>query len=445
MYRTMADCENFSRRDFMHVGALSMLGGMTLPQLLCSEAAGQSVSVGNESVESNKKPRAKNMIMIWLSGGPSTIDMWDLKPQASAGIRGEFKPIATSADGVEICEHLPRVAKIMDQCALIRSVSHTIAEHGLGTEFVSTGNPISPALKYPAIGSVVSHLVEPEKGVPGFMDLSDGSYRSAGFLGAAYNPLTVTGFNNFQAKKKQSNLFDLPEGFTLDDLNRRSELLRKLDGQFKRLDETKMGQELSKFQQQAADIYRSEKTKMALDLSLESEAVREKYGFSPLGRSALAARRLIQAGVRFVTIGLAGWDTHNQIFGQLRNNLLPVLDGALATLITDLKETGLLEETIVYCAGEFNRTPSINGSGGRDHWARAMSVFVAGGGFKSGTVYGATGNDGYEPTESPCSPTDVNATLLNQLGIPPETILHTPSGRPVEVFREGNVLTELIA
>jgi uncharacterized protein (DUF1501 family) len=197
------------------------------------------------------------------------------------------------------------------------------------------------------------------------------------------------------------------------------------------------------FQQRSAAILSSSRTRNAMDLSRENAKLREKYG-TGLGQSALAARRLIEAGSRFVTIGMGGWDTHSNNFGQLRGRLLPQLDAALATLLDDLKSRGLLTETIVYCVGEFNRTPAINSQGGRDHWARSMSVLIAGGGFQRGFVYGATDKSGLEPTRHACSPADVNATILNQLGIAPETLLTTTEGRPLKVFRDARVLDELV-
>ncbi len=200
---------------------------------------------------------------------------------------------------------------------------------------------------------------------------------------------------------------------------------------------------MRKFQQQAAGILSSGRTRQALDTSLENRKLRDQYG-PGLGQSALAARRLIEAGTRFVTIGMGGWDTHSDNFGQLRGRLLPQLDAALSTLLKDLKSRGLLDETIVYCVGEFNRTPVINSQGGRDHWARSMSVLVAGGGFQRGFVYGSTDNTGLEPDRHACSPADVNATILNQLGIAPDTLLATKSGRPMRVFRDGKVLSELV-
>ncbi len=220
-------------------------------------------------------------------------------------------------------------------------------------------------------------------------------------------------------------------------------LLSEIEHGFRRFDKTARADEMSTFQQQALNILTAGKTRDALDIRKENSEVIQRYGGSPLGLSALAARRLVQAGVRFVTVGMNGWDTHSQNFGQLRDNLLPQLDRALAALIEDLDAHGLLKTTVVYCAGEFNRTPNINAQGGRDHWARAMSVLVAGGGFKSGFVYGSTDKNGFEPESSACSPADVNATVLNQVGIKPETTLTTRSGRPMQLFREASILEEL--
>ncbi len=437
-----SDCENFHRRDFMHVGALSLMG-LGLPTILANDALAREVTS-----PTSRTKKAKNIIMIWLAGGPSTIDMWDLKPNAVKGIRGEFKPIDTAADGVQISEHLPRVAKQMDQCSLIRSLTHTVAEHGQGTEYVMTGNPINPALKYPAVGAIVANKKTSGRGVPVYMDLSGMNIGKAGYLGSSYNPFVVDTFSSgplYRRSTPPSNQFNLPNGFTVDDLNRRNQLLKKLEVGFKRFDKTPRASEMSKFQQQAVDILSTGKTRDALDLNKEPKKVRDQFGFGRLGRSALAARRLIQAGVRFVTIGISGWDTHSNNFNALRNNLLPQLDIALGTLIADLKANGLLDETIVYCVGEFNRTPNINGSGGRDHWARSMSVLVAGGGFKKGFVYGSTDKNGMEPATDPCSPTDVNATILNQIGIAPDSILNTRSGRPVQTFRDGKLLKKVVA
>lgn len=429
------DCENFHRRDFLQIGSLSMMG-LGLSSILAREAQASEDQIRSKPV--------KNVIMIWLAGGPSALDMWDMKPEADQSIRGEFRPMDTSADGVQICEHLPSMAGVMDRCTLIRSVHHTIAEHGLGTQYVTTGNRINPALSYPSIGSVVSHLKQPVVGVPTYVDLSQSIYGKAGFLGASYNPVSVDGFQQGSRAAVRSG-FELADGVSVEDLTRKSRLLERLDSGFRRFDQTARADNLSKFQQQAIDILRTGKTRDALDLSKEDQRVHARYGGGSLGRSALASRRLIQAGVRFVTIGLSGWDTHARMFPTLRNNLLPTLDRALSALISDLDEHGLLDETIVYCTGEFSRTPVVNPGGGRDHWARSMSMLMAGGHFHRGRAYGSTDRHGAEPKDLPCSPMDVNATVLSQLGIQPTDILRTGSGRPIEVFRNGNVIDGLIA
>jgi hypothetical protein len=428
----------FCRRDFLHVGAIPLMG-LSLPALLASESA--------TTAPLDKKP-AKNIILVWLNGGPSTIDMWDLKPHAKSSIRGEFKPVSTAATGIEICEDLPRMAKQMDHCTLIRSVTHTIAEHTQGAEYVLTGNPISAALKYPSIGSIVASQVASESGrkVPCYIDLSGFNKGDAGYLGASYNPFVVDRFQDQNARKpkdQSTDQFTLPDDITLNDLTRKSDLLARLERGFRRFDKSARADEMLAFQTQAIDILTAGKTRDALDVFAEKQTVIERYGSTSFGLSALAAKRLVKAGVRFVTIGMNGWDTHSQNFAQLRNGLLARLDRGLATLIEDLDAEGLLSETIVYCVGEFSRTPSINPQAGRDHWSRAMSVLVAGGGFRSGFAYGSTDDAGAEPDSSRCSPADINATILNQIDIRPVTRLITSSGRPMPLFREASILTEL--
>ncbi len=419
------------RRHFLKIGTIPLMG-LQLSKLLASESSQSS------------EASAKSIILVWLDGGPSTIDMWDLKPDAKAEIRGEFRPISTAADGVLICEHLPHMAKQMDHCTLIRSVSHTIAEHGQGAEHVLTGNPISPALRYPSIGSIVSSqaIADSSREVPAYMDLTTKNIGQAGYLGSSHNPFVVDRFLD-RSLSDSKDEFAIADGLSIADLTRRRELLDKVEQGFRQFDKTSRADEMSTFQQRALDILTSGRTRDALDVQKESSAVRELYGQSPLGLSALAARRLVQAGVRFVTIGMSGWDTHDQNFSRLRNNQLPQLDRALAALIGDLEAQGLLNETIVYCAGEFGRTPGINGQGGRDHWAQTMSVLIAGGNFKPAFVYGSTDKSGLYPETGTCSPADINATLINQIGIRPETKLATRTGRPMPLFREARVLQEL--
>lgn len=436
MTRRWFDCERFHRRDFLKLGSAGLLG-LTLPDLLRLEARSNPA----KSVQ-----KAKSVIMVWLAGGPATIDMWDLKPNAPEGIRGEFKEIATKVDGIRISEHLPKMADVMDKCTIVRSLYHNIGAHELGTVYMTTGNRPSLALKYPSLGSLLSKILPVEVGVPpyvAFGQLRGGIAGGGGYLGPAYSPFEVEGApGRGQLRVKGVSL---PPGFDLEELANRNRLVEKLDDNFKAVDQaTDIAQGLDKFHQQALDILRSDKTKKAFNLELESAAVREKYGTDQFGQAALAARRLVEAGVRFVTIGTGGWDTHQQNFTRLKTNLLPPIDRTVSALIRDLDEKGLLDSTIVYVAGEFNRTPKVNKTAGRDHWGRSLSVVVAGGGFKRGYVHGSTDEQGMVPAQEPCTPDDVCATMFHQLGLEAQQELMTPTGRPVALFREGKILNKLL-
>jgi hypothetical protein len=414
------------RRDFLKAGLL----GIPFADVLRLEAA------------ATKRRRASGAVVLWLSGGPSTIDMWDLKPDAPEEVRGDFKPIDTAAPGVRICEHLARTAKVMDRCALVRSLYHSIPEHGVATRYLTTGNLPTPALAYPSLGSAAAKVLPAPAGVPAYVALGEGAAAGPGYLGAAYGPFTVEGGPE-RGRLKASGL-SLPEGFSTTDLDDRSKLRGIFDARFKSLDEADLPAGLDRFHQQALDILRSDKTRKAFDLDAEPAAVRDAYGRAPLGQGALAARRLIEAGVRFVTLGFGGWDTHAGNFATLRGRLLPQLDQALAALVSDLDQRGLLGGTVVYCAGEFGRTPRINRAEGRDHWARSMAVLLAGGGIRGGYVHGKTDAQGMEPAAEACSPDDVSATVFHALGVEPGHELQTGSGRPVALFREGKVIGKLM-
>jgi hypothetical protein len=265
----------------------------------------------------------------------------------------------------------------------------------------------------------------------------------AGFLGPAYNPFEVE--SGGAGGKLRVEGISLPDSFPIDQLMERKKLRDRFDARFKALDEAEVPASLDRFQQQAVDILRSDKTRRAFDLAGERDTLREGYGRQPFGQSVLTARRLIEAGVRFVTVGLGGWDTHAGNFRTLQNLLLPQLDRALATLIADLDARDLLETTAVFCTGEFGRTPRVNSAAGRDHWGRSMALLLAGGGLSKGVVYGSTDDHGTAPTSDPCSPADVAATLFHVLGLEPDHVVHTTSGRPLPIFREGKVLEALLA
>jgi len=423
-----------NRRDFLRVGTAGLMGLSLADALRCDATAAESRS-GTAA--------ARSVILVWLSGGPATIDMWDLKPDAPEVIRGEFQPIATSAKGFEISEHLPRMAKVMDRCTLVRSVHHGLPAHGPGTQYVTSGNLPSAAIEYPSLGSLASQLLELRRGTPPYVAIGRPRGAGSGYLGAAHNPFVVES-GGFRGQLRASNV-SLPKGFTLHDLSERNALRSVFDRRFAAWEQTDdlLGG-LGKFQLQALDILRTDRIGKALDVDKEPESVRKTYGNAPLGRHALAARRLIEAGARFVTIGTTGWDTHSGNFAALRTRLLPPLDQALSALIADLDKRGLLKSTVVLCAGEFNRTPNVNRAAGRDHWARSMAMLLAGGGFRRGFVYGRTDKHGKVPEANPCSPDDVAASVFAALSFPPNHQVTSTSGRPMELFRKGRVLRGLL-
>lgn len=375
------------------------------------------------------------MILLWLDGAPSTIDMWDPKPDAPDNIRGDFATISTNVPGVRISEHLPKTAEILNRCTLIRSLQHNIPEHGPGSQLMLTGHQPSPALDYPSLGSLAARLTTGTFAIPSNIAFHKPAADSAGYLGSAWNA--------FELENDSDNI---PIGLSLDPsadverFRRRVALRDRFDKQLDRLGSNGVADSLKQFQQQAASVLEQDTVRSALSIERESEAIREMYGQRfVFGRNALKARRLIEAGARFVTVGFSGWDTHSNNFTQLRNNLLPQLDRVVHALVTDLNQRGMLEPTIVCCCGEFGRTPNVNGSAGRDHWSKAFSVLLAGGGFQEGRVYGQTDRLGHEPSEDPCTPAELCATLLKQLGIDTNQTITSSSGRPIRVLEASGI------
>jgi hypothetical protein len=436
------DCEGFHRRDFLRFG-IGGAFGLTLPQLLRLEAQSAPLTEG--------KPRRKAnaVIQLWLGGGPSHLDMWDVKADAPEGIRGEFKSIPTKADGVRVCEHLPKSAQAADKMSIVRSLYHSIPAHGPATVFMTTGNKPTPAVQYPSLGSLAARLLPAEKGVPAYVSFGEvrgGTAGVGGYLGTAYNPFIVEGAPGGKNGSLRVRGIQLPTGFTLDELEDRDKLLRGFDETFKAQDRSAdLVEGHDAFHRQALEILRSDKTKKAFDLAQEKASLRERYGATPFGQGSLAARRLVEAGVRFVTISLGGWDTHGKNFEALSKRLLPVVDQTLSALVEDLNASGLLEQTVVYLAGEFGRTPKINKNAGRDHWARSMAVVLAGGGFRRGYAHGTTDVQGMAPASEPCTPDDLSATLFHCLGLDPHQDLTTTTGRPIQLFREGRVVEKLLS
>jgi hypothetical protein len=376
--------------------------------------------------------------------------MWDNKPDAPEGIRGEFKSIDTSVAGIKLAETFPKMAQVTDKLTVVRSLYHTIPSHGPAAVFMTTGNKPTAALQYPALGSVAARMLKTDVGVPPYVtfgDLRNGQAGGAGYLGTGCNPFIIEGNGN----GGRGNGFSvrgltLKGTFTLEDLEKRDTLLRKFDTGFAGLDNSnELVDGLDTFHQQALEILKSDKTRKALDLTAEKQAARDLYGNTPFGQGALAARRLVEAGVRFATVSFGGWDTHGQTFNAHKTRLAPTTDTVLSALIKDLDDRGLLDSTIVMCAGEFGRTPKINKNSGRDHWARSMACVLAGGGFKHGYVHGSTDASGMAPATEPVTPDDVASTIFHNLGVEPHTELQTPTGRPVQLFREGKVIEKVLA
>ena len=402
-------CDGVNRRDVLTVGSAGLLG-LTLPGILAAEAKARG-----KKEEAGTGAKAKSVILLWLSGGPATIDMWDNKPDAPEGVRGEFKSIATSAKGVQVAETFPKFAAVADKATIVRSLYHTIPSHSPATVFMTTGNKPTAALQYPSMGSVAAKVLKTESGVPPYVtfgDIRNGTAGLAGYLGTGFNPFVIEGGPARGGKGGGFSVrgLTLKGTFTLDDLQKRDALLRKFDTGFAGLDDSNdLVDGLDTFHQQALDILKSEKTRGALDLTAEKPATRGLYGDTPFGQGALAARRLVESGVRFATVSFGGWDTHAKTFDRHKTALAPTTDTVLAALISDLDQRGLLDSTIVMCAGEFGRTPKINKNGGRDHWARSMGCVLAGGGIKRGYVHGSTDASGAAPATDPVTRTTCRA------------------------------------
>ncbi|MEZ5943655.1 MAG: DUF1501 domain-containing protein [Planctomycetaceae bacterium] len=428
-------CDGLHRRGFLRLGSLAF-GGLSLAGML----ANQSLAAG----PANRKA----VIQIWLAGGPSHIDMYDLKPSAPAEYRGEFRPIPTNVDGIQISEHLPHQAKVMDKLAIVRSAYHTNAGHGMGSQWMLTG--WQPTIEvnnniFPACGSVVARLKGAnDDALPAYVNLPNmlGLGKSA-YLGASFNPFAPQSDPNsdgFQVRNLK-----LPGRVDPTRLENRRSLMARVDTIRRDLDTKSDMQELDKFYAQGLDMVTNDKTLKAFDIKAEDPALREKYGRNDLGQSCLLARRLVESGVSYVTIQAGGgWDTHGDNFKALKDNLLPKYDMALAALVTDLAERGLADDVLVMAFGEFGRTPRINPGAGRDHWPGAMSVVYGGGGLKMGQAIGETDSKAEAPISKPYTPGDVLSTMYRVLDIDYRHVFYDEARRPLPVLAEGNPIPELV-
>lgn len=423
------------RRDFLRVGAF---GALTLADGLRLRAA-----------NSPKIPKARSCILVWLDGGPSHLETFDLKPDVPADLRGPFRPIASAVPGIDFCEHFPKLAQQAKQVAILRSMTSPLGEHGIANHYLLTGYKPSSALEYPSYGSVISSVQKPGGLLPSYIAVPD--YRPTagpGYLGPTHAPF-ATGGDPAKPEFQVRDL-DLFPKVTASRVSRRREYLDLFDKVQKQVE---AGQPADPAFEKAFSMTVSPEAKQAFDLSRETPQTRQRYGPRTIGQSCLLARRLVERGVPFVTVLNTGWDTHDSLVLQLRDGysgakqgvgLIPSLDLALAGLIGDLAERGLLDSTLVVAMGEFGRTPKLNTRAGRDHWPRVFSVLLAGGGIQGGQVIGSSDRVGESPKDHPVTPSDLAATLYTLLGVKPETELHTTDGRPVPVNQGGQLIQGLV-
>mgnify|MGYP000129695545 CR=1 FL=1 len=446
-------CDGLSRRSFVQLG-MAGLGAMALPQLL--RAKEHSAQFGTAS-------KNTSCILIWLDGGPSHMDLYDMKPQAPAEYRGIWNPIPTNVPGIEITELFPLQARCADKFSLIRSLYHNNGDHFAAGHILLTGRPGASGAdtpgKYPFVGAVATKLTGPRQpGMPAHVAvpyaMSIGlrpGYFGANYLGVAYNPFETEGDPN--APHFQVQNINLPGGLNIARLEDRAELARQFDRFRRDVDSSGMLEAMDRFDRQAYQMVAGEAARRAFDISREDPRQRDRYGRHSWTQSMLLARRLVEAGTTFVTVHLGGWDHHWDLKAGMER-LLPLVDQGVSALLEDLDQRGLLETTLVMLMGEFSRTPRMNDGGnggpplsmgtpGRDHWGNAMFCFLAGGGVQGGRVVGSTNRLGEAPQERPVTPADLHHTLFHVLGIDPHVNFLNHAGRPVPALEPGAVIHEL--
>jgi len=426
-------CDGVARRDFLRIGALAPIG-LSMGHLL-----GATKAWGSEG-----KGRAKSVILVYLGGGLSHHDSFDMKPDAPIEIRGKYTPIKTDVTGLHICELMPQMARMMKKVALIRSGSHNNDHHETATNWVLSGRFGSMFGDYPAIGAVAAHetgfhgALPPYVAVPKNPSFTWELGRSA-YLGGKYESFKAGDPNAANYKVR-----DLTAAEPID--AKRAERRKELLGTVDSLSSTVKGDDqlgtFDKFHQQAAEMILSPEAQSAFDLEQEKKELRDRYGRTTFGQSCLLARRLVQRGVKFVTVSSGGWDHHAKIWDGLEK-MLPDFDRGFSALIQDLADSGMLSETLVACFGEFGRTPKINKDNGRDHFAPVASMLFAGAGVQGGRVIGASDRTGTAVTDRPVKPADVAATIYHALGIDHHGWLNSPDGRPIEILAEGDPIPEL--
>jgi hypothetical protein len=453
-------CDGYTRREVLRVGGLGF-AGLTWGDWLRSRptAAAQTGTV-------RRRATAKACILIFGYGGPSHLDIWDLKPDAPREIRGEFLPAATSVPGITITEHLPRLARLMSHCALVRSVQHRDNDHAIGTYLALTGYshprndvlgiepPASPQ-DLPALGSVLSKLRGGNRAMFSYVTLGDLRHfgnndsmgQSAGCLGRAYDPFTVPFVRPSPCQLDLSGVASVLAEANGQRLEGRLQLLEQVNRSGPALQQTSGMRDLDDSTRRAFELLSSPASRNAFDLAREPQRLRDMYGSAPFAQNCLLARRLVEAGVPLVTVYSASnrdWDTHDNNFSALRNTLLPPTDRGVSALLEDLQCRGMLDDTLVVWMGEMGRTPRINGAAGRDHWSFCYSLMMAGGGIRGGQVYGSSDRFAAYPSTNPVSPADIAATIYHCLGIDPRAHVTDQQGRPL-VVSGGTPIQALLA
>jgi hypothetical protein len=441
-------CDGLSRRSFLKAGFLGA-AGLSLPDWLTLKA---------RAAESGQSTRDTAVILIWLDGGPTHLDMYDLKPEAPAEYRGTLKPIRTNVPGIDICEYMPEQAKVMDKLAIVRSMSHTTGDHYAGAHWMLTGYFGSTAANldpmYPSAGSIAAKVRGANRaGLPAYVAVPHAAsvglvpgYNSAAYLGTTYNPFQTGGDPN--SPHFSVHNLTLPGGVSLAQLEDRKTLLGSFDTLRRDIDRSGSLDSLDKFQREAYELISGPAARRAFDIGSEDPRLRDRYGRHNWGQSCLMARRLVEAGVTFVTVHMGGWDHHAGIFPAMKS-LLPIVDRAVAALVRDLSERGLYDRVALCMCGEFGRAPRLTAfpgqpGVGRDHWGEAGFVLMGGGGLKTGLVVGSTTAKGERPKDRPVSPADMLATLYHVLGIDTTQTFTDRSGRPHPILNGGQPIAELV-
>ena len=426
------------RRSFMQVGFLGGLGIGLSDYFRMKEARGEQ-----KFYESKEGP-AKSVIFIYLPGGAAHQETWDPKPYAPIEYRGPLANIETNVDGTRLSEQLKQTAQVADKIAICRSMTHGEAAHERGTHNMFTGYRPSPALQFPSMGSVVSHEFGPRENLPPYVCIPNqpNVFAGTGYLSSSYAGFSLgsdPASGNFNVRD-----LALPGGVDDNRFGTRRRVLDAVNDHFASKEKADSLDAVDTFYTRAYNLISSQKAREAFDLNKEDAATRDRYGRNTAGSRMLLARRLVESGVRFVTLTYGGWDMHSNIAGAIRGQV-PALDQGFATLIRDLDERGLLDSTMVCIASEFGRTPKINGSAGRDHWPKVFSVVLAGGGIKGGIVYGKSNATASEPEEDALTVEDWATTIYNRLGITSDKELMAPGDRPIEIVNGGKVRQELLA